>query len=249
MHRKGWANGPVVSALKQLQISVCCFVLFTSVILGNVSSIASHDGASLGNSSPNTSMTSQPETPHSEPQCIYTQWSHWSGYCPPPTFCGSSIQRRTRYPDGNIDRCTDIMQQRNCKAECVNIRVTTSLLVLKMRDNSALGKEENTTSSLSYTRYTYGSLFDCFPGCSDIKGLDRDHEFVCVTCMNEHSCERAGALHLMTRGNLNVVRNKRKGNYAVKVDGEPCSCSFIPKVSLMDGICGAPSYYINFTVL
>lgn len=246
MRREGCINAPVVSAMKRLHISVCCFVLFTQVTLADVSSIVSHGG--LGKSPHNTSITSQAENLFSEPQCSYTAWSEWNGQCPPPLSCTSGIQIRTRVSAGNIDRCTNTTQEKTCEAECVNVLVTPSLLVLKMTNNPASGKDEAITSPLvDEERYTYGSLFACSPGCSDINGLDRDHDIVGLTCMNAHSCERAGALLLGKKGMLTIIRNKRKGNHAVKLDGYPCSCSFIPKLPLMAGL--ASTFYINFTVL
>ena len=189
------------------------------------------------------------ETPH--PSCIYTQWSDWSGDCPPADACGGGIQTRNRAAAGDIDRCKDIMQEKTCQEDCVHVLATKGLIVTGMVDNPASTKEEDSNSPVAVEdiRYTYGSLSDCSAGCQDIKQLDRNHDIVCVTCTNSYSCGRVGALHINKTGKLDFVRNTRQGPYAVKVDGPFCSCSFTPNFPLMTGVCSAPSYYMILTVL
>jgi hypothetical protein len=238
MHQNEHTNCGVTSTCMRVGRIVCWLVLLTRVTAAEESSTPH-----------NTRTTFHTETPAPFPSCIYTQWSAWSGYCPPANACGGGIQTRTRAPAGDIDRCRDTMQERMCDEDCTHVVATVGLIVNGLIDNPASTEDPISPVVVEDIRYTYGSLSSCSRGCGDIHGLNRNHDIVCVTCMNPHSCGRAGALRMNNPGKLDLVRNKREGPYAMKVDGLPCSCSFTPQFPLMSGMCSSPSYYINFTVL
>lgn len=199
----------------------------------------------------NTSVTSNAGTAFFTNTCIYTQWSEWFGDCSIANSCGSGIQVRNRVSVKNTDTCSDILQERNCPDKCVHVMATVGLLVIGMIDNPALGEGEDPTAMLKHgeVRHTYGSLTACSPGCLDIEGLDKDHKIICVMCTNANSCRRVGQLHMNKNGKFDIIRNRRQGHHALKVHGDSCSCSFTPDMPLQTGMCSAPSYYINLTVL
>lgn len=185
-------------------------------------------------------------------ECIYTEWSVWSGTCPPPHACAGGIQVRNRQPAGNTGKCTDTMEQKTCDQDCVHLMVTPKLLVNGMIGNPASAEGEKTASQnniMKESRFTFGPLSNCSPGCKDIYGLQRDHEIVCIMCANSYSCERAKALKFNQTCKLDVIRSIRNGLRATKLNGPTCSCTFTPEDDLKAGICPSPSPDMNFTVL
>lgn len=198
-----------------------------------------------------TPLTYLPDVLAPQSHCIYKEWSAWAGHCPPANACGGGIQTRTRAPAGHTKGCGDTTQQQDCDEKCVHVQVTKGLIFNGMIDNPASTKTENPISAVAvrYARYTYGSLSACSQECHDIDGLDRNYDIVCVMCTNQHSCNRAGGMHLSRTGKLDFVRNTRQGPYVKKVEGRHCTCSFTPEFPLMGGVCSAPSYYMNLTVL
>lgn len=222
--------------------------MMTMYVLAFLLSVAAAEDASNFVVSPHNNPT-QVKAPL--PSCIYTQWSAWSGDCPPADACAGGILTRNRAAAGYTDGCGDILQEQMCPEDCVHVLATKGLIVTGMVDNPAATQDEDATSPVvvGNVRYTYGSLTDCSAGCQDIDQLDRNHDIVCVTCTNPYSCERVGALHMHTTGKLDFIRNRRKGPYVVKVDGPTCSCSFTPNFPLMTGVCSVPSYYLVMTVL
>lgn len=251
MNVQTYASTPVVCKFNRVISSVfCCLLVFPPLTLGKHTSNSEENGKSL-NALYNSSVILHAVTSPLGEECIYTKWSEWFGYCPPRNSCGSGIVTRNRIPAGNVDGCTDNIQERRCEDECVHVLTVIGILVIGVIDNPALGAGEDPTSPLSpeNVRYTYGSLFDCSEGCQDIEVLTRNHDTVCLMCTNVNSCKRAGSLHLNKISKLDFLRTTRKGAYTVKRDGESCSCSFKPEFSLVTGVCSAPSYYINLTVL
>ena len=246
-------QGSIILAVVQLMGGVVWSVAFLIGASGEASSIGYNYDPSSITQTPGGLDTSVGTRPTSHPPCIYTQWSVWSGECPEPNTCGGGTQVRSREPAGTITQCTDIMQEQDCENECVHVRATKGILVTEMIDHSALSEDEDHLHSFSIrpedVKYTYGSLWGCSAGCHDIEGLDSDHDIVCVMCTNEQACGRAGLLRMNMVGKLHIIRNRRQSAYAVKVDGENCSCSFIPEFALINGLCSSPSYYINLTVL
>lgn len=177
--------------------------------------------------------------------CNYTEWSSWSEDCPPANTCRGGVQTRNRNAD---EGCTDVVQMRQCTEECKHVAVAYGLLPSGKVYKSAQA-EANPPVDVEAFRYTYGSLTRCSQGCSDFKGLNTDHDTVCLMCTNSDSCRRTGALETNLACKLDLVRYRRVGLHAVKLDGPDCSCSFTPEMPLMKGVCSVPSYYINFTVL
>ena len=231
-------------------ISVFGILVFSGGCRGDDSSTAYSYDPSLIIPTPSMERTSIENSTNVHDICIYTQWSPWSGECPPPNSCGGGIEIRSREPAGRIDQCTDIMEEKECENDCIHVRATVGLLVTEMIDNSVDIKDEHSLSIVpSDVKYTYGSLYGCSAGCHDIQGLDKDHDIVCLTCTNEKSCDQAGQLHMNMVGRLDIIRNRRLFAYAVKVDGKNCSCSFIPEFPLIAGLCSSPSYYLNLSVV
>jgi hypothetical protein len=264
MQQYGAANRRVVSSLTRVTLLLCWLVPLARVAAVGV--FSRHDQPSPAARSRNLHAPRHADVP--VPPCIYKQWSAWSGDCPPPDACEGGFRIRNRDPTntttttttttattGNTaanTSCIETEQQKTCAEDCVHVLATKGLIVIGMIDNPASTEEEEDIDSpllLEDVRYMYGSLSKCSPGCQDVPGLDADHDIVCVMCTNLHSCRRAGALHLNKSGKLDVIRSIRKGPYIVQAEEQHCSCYYTPDFPLMTGMCSAPSYYINFTVL